>query len=79
VVDAEPASLIEGDLDHHLDPRRRNDLLDDDPLVAAEHRGDGLPDRLDVDAELPQHVARRSLRQAQQAEKKVLGSDVRVV
>jgi len=48
--------FLEGDLDDLLHTRRRDDLLDDDPLVPAEDRLDGLPDFADLYAKVVQNL-----------------------
>src|SRR6266508_389396 len=52
VVVTRAARLFEGELDHLLDARSGNDLLDDDPLVAAEHGLDRLADLPNLNAEV---------------------------
>src|SRR6266536_2080380 len=52
VVVAHPPRLFERDLDDLLHARGRDDLLDDDALVAAQHRLDRLPDLADLYAKV---------------------------
>ncbi len=79
VVVAHPARFLEGDLDHLLDARGRNDLLDDDPLVATEHRLDRLSDLADLHPKVVQHLGSEPLAFAKKAQEKVFSSDVAVV
>src|SRR2546428_2225440 len=61
VVVAHPPRFLKGDLDDLLDARRRNDLLDDDPLVAAQNRLDGLADLADLHAKVVQNLGGQAL------------------
>src|SRR6266851_3086435 len=61
VVVAHAPRLFEGDLDHLLDARRRNDLLDDDPLVATEDRLDRLANLADLHAKVVQNLGGEAL------------------
>ncbi len=61
VVVAHAPRLFEGDLDHLLDARRRNDLLDDDPLVATEDRLDRLANLADLHAKVVQNLGSEAL------------------
>jgi hypothetical protein len=79
VVVVHATRLLEGDLDHLLDTRRRDDLLNDDPLVATEHGLDRLADLADFDAEVVEHLRGETFSLAEQSEKQVLGTDVRVM
>src|ERR1700730_4546968 len=79
VVVAHPAGFLEGDLDHLLDPAGGDDLLDDDPLVAAEHRLDGLAGLADLHAEIAKNLGGESLTFPQQAEEKMFRPDVAVM
>jgi len=74
-----PAGFLEGDLDHLLDPRGRDDLLDDDALVATEDRLDRLADFPDLDAQVVEDLGGEALAFAQKAQEKVLSTDVAVV
>src|ERR671922_206963 len=51
VLVTHPLRLFEGELDHLLDPRSRDDLLDHAPLIGADDGLDRLPDDVDPDAE----------------------------
>ena len=79
VVVAHPPGLLEGDLDDLLDPGGGNDLLDDDPLVAAEHGLDGAAHLVDLDAQVVEDLGGQPLTFAQQAEQEVLRTYVRMV
>ncbi len=79
IVVAHPACLFEGDLDHLLDARRRDDLLDDDPLVPAQHGLDRLADLPDFHAEVVQDLGGQAFTLAKQAQEQVLGAYVAVV
>src|SRR5438270_149631 len=79
VVVAHPAGFLEGDLDDLLDPAGGNDLLDDDPLVPAQDRFDGLPDLADLHAQVPENLGSESLALPQQPKEKMLRPDVAVM
>ena len=79
VVVAHPPGLLEGDLDDLLDPGGGDDLLDDDPLVAAEHGLDGAAHLVDLDAQVVEDLGGQTLTFAQQAKQEMLGADVRMV
>ena len=79
VVVAHPAGFLEGDLDDLLHPGGRDDLLDDDALVAAEHRLDRRADLVDLDAQVVQDLGGEALAFAKQPEEQVLGADIRMV
>jgi hypothetical protein len=74
-----PACLFEGDLDHLLDARRRNDLLDDDAFVAAQHGLDRLANLPDFDAQVVQDLRGETFTLPQQPQQKVLCADVAVM
>ncbi len=61
VVVTHAPRLFEGDLDDLLDPRRRDDLLDDDPLVAAEHRLDRLANLSYLDSKVVENLGSQTL------------------
>src|SRR2546430_3564707 len=61
VVVAHAPRLFEGDLDHLLDAGRRDDLLDDDPLVATEDRLDRLANFADLHAKVVQNLGSEAL------------------
>src|SRR5439155_6866514 len=67
------------DLDDLLHPRRGDDLLDDDPLVPAEHRLDRLADLADLDAQVVQNLGRQTLSFPQQPKQEMFRTDVAVV
>src|SRR5439155_1706288 len=56
IVVTHASRFLEGDLDDLLHARRRDDLLDDDPLVPAEDRLDGLPDFADLYAKVVENL-----------------------
>src|SRR5712691_3605208 len=76
VVVAHPAGFLEGDLDDLLDARGRDDLLDDDAFVPAQHRLDGGADLVDLDAEVVQHLGGKAFAFAQQPKEQMLGADI---
>src|SRR5207253_5834597 len=76
VIVTHPARFLEGDLDHLLDARGRNDLLDDDPLVASEDRLDRLADFPDLDAEVVKNLGGQALTLAEQAQEQWLGPSI---
>ena len=61
IVAAEPARFLEGELDDLLDPRGRDDLLDDDALVADEEGFHRLANHADFDAQVGQHMSGQPL------------------
>lgn len=65
-------------LDHLLYSGRRDDLLDDDTFVLAEHRFDGLSSLSDLIFQLAKDVSRQAIALAHEAESQVLGADVAV-
>jgi len=79
IVIAHAARLFKGDLDDLLDTRRRDDLLDDDPLVATEHRLDRAADLVYLDTEIVEDLGRKSLAFTEQTQQQVLCADVRVM
>jgi hypothetical protein len=79
VVVAHPARFLEGDLDDLLDARGRDDLLDDDPLVAAQHGLDGLADLADLHTKVVQNLGGQALALAKQTQQQVLCTDIAVV
>src|SRR6185437_4149688 len=79
VVVAHASRLFEGDLDDLLHARGRNDLLDDDSLVAAQHRFDGLPDLADLDAQVVENLGGESLTFAKEPQEQMLCADIAVV
>ena len=79
VVVAHAPRLFEGDLDDLLHARRRDDLLDDDPLVASEDRLDGLADLADFDAKVVQDLGGEAFTFTEQSKEQVLSADVAVV
>src|SRR5437773_641093 len=79
VVVAHAPRFLEGDLDDLLHARRGDDLLDDDPLVAAEDGLNRLADLSNLDAKVVQDLGRQAFTLAEQSEEQVLGTDVAVV
>ena len=79
VVVAHATRLFKGDLDDLLDARRRDDLLNDDALVATEHRLNSAAHLVDLDAEIIEDLGRKSLSFTEQTKQQVLCADVRVV
>ena len=78
-VVAHPARFLEGELDHLLDTRSRNDLLDDDSLVSAEDELDGVAYLADLQAQVGQGLSANPVAIAHQAQQEVLGANVAVV
>src|SRR6202171_6380206 len=76
VVVTHPAGFLERDLDDLLDPRGGDDLLDDDPLVAAQHRLDGGADLVDLHPEVVQHLGGEAFALAQQPKEQMLRADI---
>ena len=79
VVVAHASRLFKGDLDDLLDARRRDDLLDDDALVATEHRLNRAAHLVDLHAEVIEDLGRKSLALTEQTEQQMLCADVRVM
>src|SRR6266550_4322753 len=79
VVVAHPPRFLERDLDDLLDTRRRNDLLDDDPLVPAEDRFDGLPDFADLYPKVVENLGGQAFTFTEQPQEEMLGADIAVV
>src|SRR6266849_3104297 len=79
VVVTHPARFLEGDLEDLLDARGRDDLLDDDPLVAAEQGLDRVADIADLDAKVVKDLAGQALILAEQSQEQVLGTDIAVM
>src|SRR2546430_2502101 len=79
VVVTHAPRLFEGDLDDLLHARRRDDLLDDDPLVPTEHRLDRLADLADLHAKVVQNLGGKAFTLAEQSQEKVLCADIAVV
>src|SRR5215469_2033974 len=79
VVVTHAPRFLEGDLDHLLHARGRNDLLDDDALVPTEYRFDRLPHLADFDAEAVQDLGGETLTLPQQTKQEVFRADVAVV
>src|SRR6267143_5464992 len=65
--------------DDSFDARRRDDLLNDDSLIAADHRLDRFTNLADVNSEVPQHLIGNSFAFAHQAEEQMLSADVAVM
>src|SRR5438270_11061248 len=76
VLGAHVPRLVERDLDHVLHPRRSDDVLENDPLIDAEHRFDLLSDLFDVDAKTREDLAADAFLIPQEPEQQVLGADV---
>ncbi len=79
IVVAHAARFFEGDLNDLLDARRRDDLLNDDPLVATEHRLDRAANLVDLDAEIVEDLGGKTLAFTEQTKQQVLCADVRVM
>ena len=79
VVVAEPAGLVDRELDHPLRPRRQADLADDRPVAAPDDELDGRPDLGELDVHVLEDARGDALALADEAEQQVLGADVVVV
>ena len=79
VVVAHPARLFEGNLDDFLHARGRDDLLDDDPLIAPEHRLDRLADLADLYAKVVEDLGGEAFTFPEQSQQEMFGPDVAVV
>src|SRR4029077_20472864 len=79
VVVTHAPRLFEGDLDDLLDARRGDDLLDDDPLVAAEHGLDRLTDLADFPGKVVQDLGGETLTSAEKPQEQMLCPDVAVM
>jgi hypothetical protein len=76
VVVTHPPRFLEGDLDDLLDPRGRDDLLDDDALVPAQDALDRLANRRGLHAQVAQSLIGEAFLVAEQAQQEVLRADV---
>src|SRR5260370_18390491 len=74
VVVTQPARLIEGDLDHLLDSRRRDDVLDEDALGANEHRLDGPANHGAIQPTVVEHKTAKALVFTKHAQQRRLGA-----
>ena len=79
VVVAQPAGLVDGQLDDALGARRQPDLAHDRPIAPADDELDGRPDLGQLDVHVLEHARGDTLSLANEAEEQVLGSDVVVV
>ena|ERR1700674_3921030 len=74
-----PPRFLERDLNDFLDARRRDDLLDDDPLVPTEHGRDYPADLAGIQSKVSQGLRGNPIAFAQEAQEDVLSADVGVV
>ena len=79
VVVAEPARLVDRELDHPLGPRSQADLADDRPIAAADDELDRGSDLGQLDAHVLEDARSDALALAHEAEQQVLRADVVVV
>jgi hypothetical protein len=79
VVVAEATSLVDGELDDALRPRRQADLAHDRAIAAADDELDGGPDLGQLDVHVLEDARRDPLALADEAEQEMLGTDVVVV
>jgi hypothetical protein len=80
VVVAHPARFLNGELEHLLDARSREDvLLDGDPLVAPELGLDRLADLDEVDAQVVENFGGQPITFAEQSQEHMLRTDVAMV
>ena len=79
VVVAEPARLVDGQLDDVLRPRRQPDLADDRSIAAADDELDRRADLGEFDAHVLEDARGDALALAHEAQEQVLRADVVVV
>ncbi len=79
VVVAEPAGLVDGQLDDPLGARRQADLADDRAVAATDDELDGGPDLGQLDVHVLEDARGDALALADEAEEQVLRADVVVV
>ena len=79
VVVAQPAGLVDGQLDDALGARGQADLADDRAIAAADDELDRGPDLGELDVHVLEHARSDALALADEAEQQVLGADVVVV
>src|ERR1700674_3652902 len=73
-----PARFLKGGLYHLLDPRRRDDLLNDDSLVATKYEFDRVPNHVDFNAKVGKRLGANPVLFSHDAKEKVFGPDVAV-
>ena len=79
VVVAEPAGLVDGELDDALRARGEPDLADDRPVAATDDELDGGPDLGELDVHVLEDPRGDTLALADEAQEQVLRADVVVV
>ena len=79
VVVAQPAGLVDGQLDDALGARRQPDLADDRAVAAADDELDGGPDLGQLDVHVLEDARGHTLALADEAQEQVLRADVVVV
>ena len=79
VVVAEPARLVDGQLDDPLGPRRQPDLADDRPIAPTDDELDRRPDLGQLDVHVLEDARGDTFALADEAEQQVLRADVVVV
>ena len=79
VVVAEPARLVDRELDDPLGARRQADLADDRPIAAPDDELDRGPDLGQLDVHVLEHARGDALALAHEPEEQVLRADVVVV
>ncbi len=79
VVVAEPASLVDGELDDALRARGEPDLTDDRAVATADDELDGRPDLGELDVHVLEDARGDTLALADEAEEQMLRADVVVV
>ena len=79
VVVAEPASLVDRELDHALGAGRQPDFADDRPVATPDDELDCGPHLGELDVHVLENARRNSLALADEPEQQMLGADVVVV
>ena len=79
VVVAQPARLVDRQLDHPFRARGQPDLADDRPVAAPDDELDGGADLGQLDVHVLEHARRDALALPDEPEQQVLGADVVVV
>src|SRR5206468_1723101 len=79
VVVAEPARLVDRELDHALRAGRQTDLADDRAIATSDDELDGGPDLGKLDVHVLENSRRNAFALADEAQEQVLRADVVVV
>src|SRR5712691_7900294 len=78
-VVTDPPRFLERDFDYSFDPRRGDDLVKDDSLIAAEHRLDRLSNLADVNSQVLQRLLCNSIAFTHKAKEQMLGAYIALV